>query len=186
MFFKELQVATFSTASPTRTFTHNSSALLLFLPQTRHPATGLEGLGGWKGSRQPSCGLCSARCGDLSKWPRNPSPPQPSRRAGCGAGCPAAALPAPPPARSLLPAPPALPGKGREKPKRLLLGEGGKKIPKLGSPLLLHRLWHPFRRGWRGAERREPRKGPFRGAEARGGRGVGLGRALEGPSRRRG
>lgn len=50
-------------------FLHHSppttSALLLFLPQTRHPATGLGALGGWEGSQQPSCGLRSARCGDL-------------------------------------------------------------------------------------------------------------------------
>lgn len=45
----------------THTLTRNSSALLLFLPQSRHPATGLRGPGGWEGCRQPRCGLCSAR-----------------------------------------------------------------------------------------------------------------------------
>lgn len=60
-FFEELQVVTFfTTLSPPHTH-RDSSALLLFLPQTRHPATALGGLGGCEGSQQPSCGLRSAR-----------------------------------------------------------------------------------------------------------------------------
>lgn len=97
VFFKEPQVATFLTTLPHA----RSPALLLFLPQSRHPATGLGALGGWEGSQQPSCGLCSARC-DLSKWPKNTqksqssqSAPSPGGGTCAGLGSPAAQLPAP-------------------------------------------------------------------------------------------
>lgn len=135
VFFKEPQVATFLTVLPhTR-----SPALLLFLPQTRHPATGLGALGGWERSQQPSYGLCSTRC-DLSKWQKTPKnqSPQSTRSlhrgacAGCGARLPrSAALRSPSPcpggaAELRPPRPAALPGKGGGKPKRLLFGCGGR------------------------------------------------------------
>lgn len=95
VFFKEPQVATFLTTLPhTR-----SPALLLFLPQSRHPATGLGALGGWEGSQQPSCGLCSARC-DLShqngqKNPQKNKAPKAPQPWCAGFGSSAAQLPAP-------------------------------------------------------------------------------------------
>lgn len=131
--FKEPQVATFLTTLP-----HTGSpAPLLFLPQSRHPATGLGALGGWEGSQQPSCGLCSAGC-DLSKWPKKsklPKHPQHSRRGVCGVRFPAPHRPAPGKQRGCpLPDQQHCLPKGEENPSvRFLVTWGGKIIIGKGS-----------------------------------------------------